>query len=592
MPHTALTRRDFLTRSLSTGLMVAAGSALPTGLDLAEVEAIFGSADASAASEVFPQGIASGDPAPRGIVLWTRIDPTIAGPKARLGWEIARHPDFGERVLWGTVHTSADRDHTVKLQLADKKSLEWSTTYYYRFVFDGYASRTGRFRTLPRPGAPLASLRFGYTSCQDYTNGYYNALRSLAGEDIDYVIHLGDYIYETTGDSSFQGGGPPERRLALPSGRDRAEDLADYRFLYRTYKSDPDLQLLHERFAFINIWDDHEFANDCYREYDSDTTVEADNFDPQRRQDANQAWAEFIPAGVPYDPRGDAQSEIAIYRSFVFGDLAELVLTDERLYRDGPPCGLGTTDKYLTPGCGAESAPGRTMLGSTQRDWFLDRLRSSPARWRMWGNETMVMELKLAGVDLAALLLEADDDQLLALASKEPSSTGTLPFPIPEAVYVNLDQWDGYQAERAHIAQTVRDGGVDNLVVITGDLHSYGAGYLKVDYADLSNGGPNVVGTCFLAGSVTSSNLVELAARVGLPASSPIDFTTALLAANPHLSYFNSSTHGYNLVELTGEKIRVTMRAVNTIQTGTALTTTLKIFEVAAGSNAITEVLV
>jgi alkaline phosphatase D len=152
------------------------------------------------------------------------------------------------------------------------------------------------------------------------------------------VVHVGDYIYETVADETFQGGGPPERQFTLPSGRNRAESLKDYRFLYKKYKSDEDLQYSHERYATINIWDDHELVNDCYQVYDSDTDNEQANRDPQRPQAANRAWAEYVPAGVPYQPKKEPLEEIHIYRSFEFGNLAELVMTDERLYRDGPPC--------------------------------------------------------------------------------------------------------------------------------------------------------------------------------------------------------------------------------------------------------------
>ena len=418
-------------------------------------------------------------------------------------------------------------------------------------------------------------------------NGYYNALKYLAEEDVDYVVHLGDYIYETTGAESFQGGGPPERQFVLPSGRQRAETLADYRFLYKKYKTDPDLQRLHERYATINIWDDHEFANDCYRVYDSDTENESQNRDPQRRQDANRAWAEYVPAGVPYEAEKGALEEIRIYRSFVFGNLMELVMTDERLYRDGPPCGLGTADKYLTPGCGDEEAPGRTMLGETQKEWFLDRVMNSSRLWKIWGNETMVMQLKLLNSYVNAVGRER-----LAAALEGKTELPQYPadqLPSDASVYVNLDQWDGYQAERREIAGAVKAGGVENFVTITGDLHTYLAGYLKENFDDPAD---EPIGTCFMAGSVTSSNLVELATRVGIPAPTAEDLSAAFKASNPHIEFFNSSTHGYNVVEVTPEQLTCTMWAVNTIRFPEAALYPLRQFRVPAGSVEIQETLV
>ena len=367
-----LSRRDFLRYSLSTGVVVWAGTQIPggIGLDEAEARSLFQGKGKRPASRMFPQSVASGDPRPNGIVLWTRLEPQeVPGRRKRVkvAYEISRDENFRRPVLRGLAETDRNRDYTIKVPV-ERDELDPFQTYYYRFVFRGTRSRTGRFKTLPTPDASLEKLRLGYTSCQDYTNGYYNAPKYLPGEEVDYVVHLGDYIYETTSASSFQGGGPPERQFTLPSGREKTETLADYRFLYKKYKTDPDLQRLHERYATINIWDDHEFANDCYQVYDSDTENEGKNRDPQRRQDANRAWAEYVPAGVPYEPEKGPLEEIRIYRSFTFGNLLELVMTDERLYRDGSPCGLGTTDKYFTPGCGNEKSPDRTMLGASQKE--------------------------------------------------------------------------------------------------------------------------------------------------------------------------------------------------------------------------------
>ncbi len=583
-----LSRKDFIRYSLSTGVVMWAGAQIPGGIGVEEAEAqsLFKAGSKRPASKVFPQSVASGDPRPNGIVLWTRLAPgAVPGGRrrAKVAYEISRDENFSRPVLRGLAETGAGRDYTLKVQV-ERDELEPFQTYYYRFVFRGTRSRTGRFKTLPAPEASPEKLRFGYTSCQDYTNGYYNALEYLAREDLDYVVHLGDYIYETTSADSFQGGGPPERQFALPSGRQRAETLEDYRFLYKKYKSDPDLQRLHERYAMINIWDDHEFANDCYGVYDSDTENESQNRDPQRRQDANRAWAEYLPAGVPYEPEKGALEEIRIYRSFVFGDLMELVMTDERLYRDGPPCGLGTTDKYATPGCGAEEAPGRTMLGAPQKDWFLDKVTGSSGTWKVWGTETRVVQLKL----LNSYANQLDRSRLAAALEGEgkPLQTPEEPLPSGGSVYVNLDQWDGYQAERREISRAIKDAGVENFVTITGDLHTYVAGYLKENFDDPLEA---PVGVCFMAGSVTSSNLVELAARTGLPLPSAEDLSAAFKASNPHIEFFNSETHGYNVVEVTPEYLECTMKAVNTIQAPEALLNTMRVFRVLAGTVEIRE---
>lgn len=591
-------RRDFIKYSLATTVAVWAGSNIPAGLgiDRAEAQDLFSVEQSSqdVIASVFPQSIASGDPQPRGIVLWSRINPrTIAYRQRRrrrknsnhrrrrrrigtkldlnVAYQVAEDQNFDNVVLSGVLATSPERDYTVKTQLNDSTELNPFTTYYYRFIYGGVPSRTGRFKTLPASDDPsLSQIRLGYTSCQDYTNGYYHALRYLAEEEIDYVVHLGDYIYETTSEDSFQGGGPPDRQFTLPSGRDRAEDLNDYRFLYKKYKSDPDLQLLHERYATINIWDDHEFANDCYQEYDTDSGDPSANYDPQRRQDANRAWAEYVPAGVPYEPAAGPLDEIKIYRSFEFGKLAELVMTDERLYRDAQPCGVETSDKYFTPGCGTEEAEERTMLGDEQKQWFLDRITDPDKTWKLWGNETMVMQFKVANTYA---------DQLPGVE-----------FPEGGDVYVNLDQWDGYQKEREDIALALRDKGVKNFVVMTGDLHSSIAGYLRVDYDSLTPPQEDAVGVCFMASSVTSANLTEIATRLGYLGPGATDFGEISKASNPHIEFFNSETHGYNILTVTPEELTCEMVSVNPIKTPEgALRTPLRTFTVPQGQYLITE---
>jgi alkaline phosphatase D len=388
-----LSRRDFIRYSLATGVAEWAGSTIPAGLGISRAEAqeLF-EVDATRSPEkVFPQSVASGDPQPRGIVLWTRVNSKIArrgANLARVAYEISESEDFSNPILQGVAETNPSRDYTVKVQLDSRSELEPFTTYYYRFIFQRTENRPGRFKTLPAASAELSSLRLGYTSCQDYTNGYYHALRFLADEqpELDYVLHLGDYVYETVDEESFQRG--QVRTIKFPDGGTRAKSLKDYRYLYKTYKKDPDLQHLHERYATIHIWDDHEFANDCFGIHSTDN--EQVRKEAQRREAANRAWAEYIPAGVPYDPDKGPLEEIKIYRTFDFGNLAQLVMTDERLYRDGPPWGADEANKYLTEGCPEMLADDRTMLGDEQLRWFLDQVRDADQTWKVWGNETCV----------------------------------------------------------------------------------------------------------------------------------------------------------------------------------------------------------
>ncbi len=348
-----LSRLDFLKYSLATSVAVWAGSTIPRGLgiDHAEAQELFSVTSTSDPSSMFPQSVASGDPRPNGVVLWTRIAPQAAA--ARVAFQISASTSFGRPLVSGIVDTSGARDWTVKTQV-NNTALRPDQTYYYRFIYKGVASRTGRFKCLPAPNQVIRDVRLAYISCQDYTNGYYNALFHLAKENVDYVVHLGDYTYETVGSDSFQGGCPPERQFTFPDGGEEELTLRDYRFTYKKYKTDRNLQAVHEKFAFITIWDDHEFANDAHQisAPDQGGNQAGDKRNPARREVANRAWAEYTPAGVPYDAAKDPLNEIRIYRTFEFGNLLTLVMTDERLYRDGPPNGNETQNRYVTPGGG------------------------------------------------------------------------------------------------------------------------------------------------------------------------------------------------------------------------------------------------
>ncbi|HEY9650948.1 MAG TPA: alkaline phosphatase D family protein [Coleofasciculaceae cyanobacterium] len=546
-----INRRKFLKYSLATTVLVWAGEEIPRhlGLSLADVKQLFSINPAVAASSVFPQSVASGDPQSNGITLWTRVVPQATNPKVAI--EIADNSSFTGNLLRGmTAPVNASLDFTVKATVSTP-TLKPFQTYYYRFIHNGVASPIGRFKTLPEPGANLDKVRFVYLSCQDYTAGYYTPLSYLAEEDIDFVVHLGDYIYENVGDRSSQSN--RLRPIVLPSGNPQAETLDDYRFLYKTYKSDPNLQRVHERFAFITIWDDHEFANDSYREYSTDTPNESQNRNAQRRQAANQAWAEYTATSVPFKANEQPLNSLKIYRSFVFGNLLELVMTDERLYRDAPPCGL--EQRYLSPGCANQNNPQRTMLGNPQKPWFLNTIRQSPCTWKIWGNEVMFMQLKVLGKFASELLQK----------------------PTPD-LYISLDQWDGYPAERAEILRTLRDAGVKNFITITGDIHSFAAGYQKVNFDNPLD--PNV-GICFVGGSVTSSNFSEMTTfSNGMPVPPIEQVTQVLRASNPHLEYFNSVTHGYNVIEATPEAVTCTMKAVDTIKQPQANLSILKVFRV------------
>lgn len=549
-------RRTFLKYSLATGVVIWAGNQIPKLLSMSEaqIKGLFGFEKANAATPIFPQSVASGDPQPRGITLWTRVVASESD-SVQAAFEISTDPEFKAIATQGIAQTDASKDYTLKIRVSE--NLKPSTTYYYRFIYQETASRTGRFKTLPASKADVNQVRFAYINCQDYTNGYYNAYRFLAQEEIDFVVFLGDYIYETVGDTSFQKGIRP---LQLPSGQPAAATLEDYRYLYQSYNSDSDLQNVRERFAFITIWDDHEFANDCFKVNAPDQVPFKK---PELRQLASQAWAEHTPTSIPFKADKGPLASLQIYRKFKFGNLLELVMTDERLYRDGPPCDdleaqqrYLTQKRYNTPDCPGRNDPNRTMLGGRQRQWFFNQILNSDSTWKIWGNEVMTMQLKV---------LSAFATQLLGQ-------------PAPD-LFVDLDQWDGYPVERALIFQTLKDAGVKNFVTITGDLHTFVTGYQKVNFDDPQD---EPIGVEFVVGSTTSSNLAEQSDPSSPGTSLPsIEVVTQVLrASNPHIQYFNSATHGYNLVEVTSETLTCTLKAVSDITKPGGTLSTLKVFQV------------
>ncbi|CAN5330636.1 hypothetical protein BH09ACT11_BH09ACT11_05220 [soil metagenome] len=551
----------------------------------------------------FPQSLASGDPTPTGAVLWTRVDPKLvpAGLSADsvqpnlVTWLVDAHgagsvgampegldtasmvlvevfedrPDGPELrpVLVALAPIYADLDHVVKVDLDGH--LQPAADYFYRFTTaDGYVSRVGHLRTLPSVEATPDRFRIGQVVCQDYTNGYYPALAALAAEDVDLVVHLGDYIYEAVGEASYQG--PlPERAISLPSGSGTAQTLADYRHLYATYRSDPALQALHEAHTVVAIWDDHEFANDTYAP--AVAPDESLDPDPVRRAAANRAWFEYQPARVPYDPT--ASGSLAIHRSLRLGRLGELFATDERGYRSPHPCGESTLgQRYFAAGCDQQYATDQTMLGADQREWLTGAMLDSSATWRVWANEVQLVPFRLLGR------------------------------------WLNLDAWDGYAGERDRLLGSLDRAGVSNLVVLTGDLHVFEASLVQPAWQRAMP--YQALGAEFMVGSVSSANLAELVTlalaglfpeqsevsalrAAGHQTSAPLpvpvveqivetmsggvdrvlsrvpeivaELQRVVHVENPWIRYFEGTLHGYAVLELTSAAATWSAYAVDTI---------------------------
>lgn len=537
-----------------------------TGLSVADRNILFhvnSAATAAQQAALYPQSVASGDPRPDGVVLWTRVEPTLqAGPSGDLlAWQIGTDPGFSSAtvLIEGVAIVSSTADSTVKFSVANGV-LQPFTQYYYRFIYNQIPTRPGRFKTLPLATASLAELKLGYVVCQDYGNGFYNALSYLAQEEVDYVVHLGDYIYETIGDPSFQAS-PVRTVPPFASGGVIPQNVEDYRHLYKVYRSDVNQQAVHENFTYILLWDDHEFANDCHQDFhpDNDTApTTAATPQPALRQAANQAWSEYGLADTPFTPATLAdgtpnwESSIQVYRTFSFGTLAEMIVTDERLYRDAPPCGSNEIgQRYFSLGCSAMGDSKRSMLGATQHAWFVNQISTTQATWKLWANEVMLMQLKFG------------------------------------PLYLDLDQWDGYQQERNVILNVVKHGNIKNFVALTGDLHTFLAGYLKTDF---DNPFESHVGIELMVGSITSANFAEeIHSELGLPSRpvpaklmgiEPALISDTLRAANPWIEFFNSSTHGYGLLTLTPSEMVCQFKSVSTITQPTATLIPLATFTI------------
>ncbi|WP_241384450.1 alkaline phosphatase D family protein [Rhodococcus sp. CH91] len=468
---------------------------------------------AAASPAVFAHGVASGDPLPDAVILWTRVTPTPeatpgsgVGPDLVVTWEVSRSGRFDEIVSSGTVRAHAVSDHTVKV---DVRGLDPDSAYFYRFRAAGAVSPIGRTSTAPAPDAPVGRLRFGVVSCSDWEGGFFTSYRHLAArDDLDAVIHLGDYLYEYAA-----GEFPVAGARAVRSHRPAHEivSLADYRTRHAQYKTDPDLQALHARVPWIVVWDDHESANNAW-------AGGAENHDPRlegdwrRRKAASvQAYDEWMPVRM---------NAGRLYRRLRYGRLAELSMLDLRTYRSEQIPGAGR----------AVGDPGRTMTGREQMKWLTAGLTSSPARWQLIGNSVMIAPVLLPPLD------------------RRTTSALTELLGVPsEGLPYNTDQWDGYTADRRRLLDAITTAGLRNVVFLTGDIHTSWAADIPVDAARYPDAG--TVATEFVVPSVTSANIDELLGVPPRTVSPALEATVT--ATNRHVRFVELDSHGYGVLEVT-----------------------------------------
>jgi len=488
------TRREFVSDSLRSAAALIAFGTLPARRD---------DSPWRARAYPFTLGIASGDPAPDGFVAWTRLapDPIRGGGMPTrpvpVRWEIAADDAFRRIVKRGESTALPDLAHSVHVEVSGLSS---AREYFYRFIAGGDVSPIGRAVTAPALGASNSELRFAFVSCQHYEHGYYTAFRHLAGDNVDLVVHLGDYIYEYG-----------IAKDAIPAIRrhdgDEIISLAQYRNRYALYKSDPDLQSAHASAPFIVTWDDHEVQNN-YANATSMSNAPTDQF-LARRAAAYQAYYEHLPLRRSAMPSANTMH---LYRRVPYGTLAMFSVLDERQYRSDQPCGDGRK-----PRCAEALDPNRVMLGKEQERWLLDGLAGSKARWNFLANQVVM------------------GDNML----RRPDETvDTYP----------LDTWNGYVAERQRILDFLGTRRASNPVVLTGDIHVSIAMDLRADWANRS--APSV-----------AVELVGTSISSGGDGQQMPEWGRWTLGGNPHMKYFDGR-RGYVRVNVSRERLTADYRVV------------------------------
>jgi alkaline phosphatase D len=502
---------------------------------------------AASGQGVSDYGVASGDPRADSVILWTRVPESFQAPTVTVTYEVSRTQNFDVVLAAGFIDTDASRDYTVKVRVS---GLSPFTRYYYRFTSNtGYASVVGRTLTAPAPGTtPPQPLRFAYVSCQNFSEGFYTVFAAMAADDLDYCVHLGDNIYETASE-------------AVRVDPVTALDLASYRAEYKLLLSDPNYREVRRLFPWIHLWDDHEVFNNY-----AGTTLDAAGLERQRA--GYRAFLEYLPVEVqPEAVPATGAPNVTVYRRFPFGNLVELFVLDERQYRDGLVC---ETDFFLgTQSCPELFDPARTMLGATQKAWLKQGLADSGARWKVLLSELMVMGFLAVNLD----------PQVRTPRVPPFFDAGVL---TDRGLYINIDAWDGYPAERTELLQFIKDNNIANVGVWTGDIHNCYAGVLRPDFnaPDTPAVAVEVVG-----GSVSSNGLFEILGNVDLS-----DLGLRVLRrANPHIQYVDLRYHVYTRVTFTPLNATYEYRAVEAVTEETSAAFTLKRFVVPNGQARLIE---
>lgn len=453
----------------------------------------------------FTLGVASGDPTPDSVILWTRLDRAAlpdsvnqrdGGTMIEVAYEVATTDSFDRIVRSGSVVAAPELGYSAHAEI---RGLEADQEYFYRWVVAGEFSPVGRSKTAPLANVNVDEVRFAIASCQQYEHGFYTAYQHMAQEDLDLIVHLGDYIYESSWGSN----------LVRAHEGPEIITLEDYRARYTTYRSDTDLQAAHARAPWVVTWDDHEVDNNYA------ASIAEDEQTPEqllrRRAAGYQAFYEFMPIRLPVGRQGP---DMPIHRRLRFGNLMEMSVLDTRQYRDDQACGDG---RQLS--CSEHQNPNRSLLGAAQKNWLFNSLATTDATWNVLAQQIMMASLRSR---------DEDNEQLWS-----------------------MDIWDGYPFERQQLLDFMAERSTPNPVVLTGDIHSNWAADLKQDFDDENSA---TIGSEFVGTSITS----------GGDGRDSSDYGNSLMANNPHVKFYNGQ-RGYLRATLTPQQWRTDYKILDRV---------------------------
>ncbi|EOG1475610.1 alkaline phosphatase [Vibrio parahaemolyticus] len=534
----SLSRRDFM--------KVVSSTAVATGLIGC------GSDDNESVAVSFEHGVASGDPTQTQVIIWTRV--TTAASYVDVSWQVASDMEFSNVVQSGVFTTDTGRDFTVKV---DVQNLNANSQYYYRFMVGEMMSEVGQTQTLPEDGVEKASM--AVVSCANYPAGYFHVYREILNQHeqspFDVVLHLGDYIYEYgAGDYASEDAAALGRE---PSKGTECITLDDYRKRYAQYRQDADLQALHAKLPMIAVWDDHELANDTWKNGAENHQDDEGSF-IDRRAAAAAAWTEWLPV------RENTFSNMLIYRQFSFGNLVNLMMLDTRLVGRDKPLdyfSLSVPTMEAIGGLVAQSrSADRELLGTEQLAWLMNEFNTHDAKWNVLGQQVLMSRMELPSSVMTAmfqLFTSTEEKKTEALLAVNTAITGYLADPSADPISLpyNLDAWDGYYVEREKVYQLAKASS-GNFVCLAGDTHNAWASELK----DVSN---NPIGVEFATSSVSSPGLEEYLALDPV-AIAQMEYTLPHLVSE--LQWADIKQRGFMRVTFTADAAQSTWYLVSTIK--------------------------